>query len=608
MPMTAARRLVPYYRPYRGALIGGLLLVILSAAVASSGPWLTRAAVDGLRRGASVAHTAWLAAAVVGVALVAGGLRYWMRELINGLSRRIETDLRDDLFARLTVLDAPFYARLRTGDLMARLTNDVGAVRQAAGPAVMYFANTIAGGLFALFFMLRISSRLTGLALLPMVVLPVATAWLGRLIHRRFEAVQEHFSTLTTHAQENLAGTRVVRAYRQEAAEIARFRALSEDYLARNMALARLYGIMHPLFGLLAGLGMAVVLGVGGALTLRGVITVGEFVAFTFYLAMLTWPMIALGWVVNLFQRGSASMGRLLAVLDAPVALAEPAVPRALPPPAPGGGRSVEFVDVGFHFPAPAGATPRWVLRHVSFRVPAGAMLGVVGATGSGKSALVSLMARLYDPQEGAIRVDGVDLRDVPLAELRHEIGYAPQESLLFSDTIASNLGYGLSGASDGDAAAIRWAARVAQLDATVREFPGEYDTVLGERGINLSGGQKQRAALARALARRPRLVLLDDTLSAVDTHTEAEILRGLREALAGRTSVIASHRVSAIRDASSILVLDEGRVVEQGTHLELLALGGRYWALLHRQQLEAAVEEDDAALAAPGPPSTFSR
>jgi ATP-binding cassette subfamily B protein len=516
-----------------------------------------------------------------------------MRELMNGVSRWIEYDLRNDLFGHLATLDAAYFAQTRTGDIMARLTNDLGAVRTAVGPAVMYLANTITGGLFALFFMLRIDVKLTLLALLPMLVLPVLTIRMGKAIHDRFEAVQEHFSTLTTRAQENLSGARIVRAYRQEAAEIARFGAINEQYLAINMSLVRLWGTLNPLFAFFGGLGAVVVLGAGGALAINGTISVGSFVAFGMYLTMLTWPMIALGWVVNLFQRGEASMGRLNEILDVGPTIGGEEPVQHLPTTT--SGRTIEFRGVGFHYPSDPPGEPRWVLRNVSFSVPSGATMGVVGATGSGKSALIDLIPRMYDPQEGEILIDGVPTRNVPIDELRREIGFVPQESLLFSDTIGSNLSYGTQ-----DPASAEWAATVAQLDQTIVEFPGGYETILGERGINLSGGQKQRASLARALARKPGVVLLDDALSAVDTHTEAEILRALREALAGRTALIASHRISAIRDASWIIVLEKGTLVEQGRHAELMALRGRYWSLLRRQQLLDAVESETLATDVP--------
>jgi ATP-binding cassette subfamily B protein len=572
----------------------GLAFVVMSSAFASVTPWLLRSALDGMRSGAEPRRIWTLGGAMVGLALVAGVLRYGMRELINGLSRRIEYDLRNDLFTHLLTLDATYFGRTRTGDIMARLTNDLSAVRQAVGPAIMYFTNTVAGGAFALYFMLRIDGRLTLLALAPMALLPILTVWLGRAIHERFEAVQEHFSTMTTRAQENLAGARVVRAYRQERSELDRFAGLNDEYLAKNMQLVRLYGLMNPAFGLLAGLGAVTVLGVGGTLAVRGTISVGAFVAFGLYLGMLTWPLIALGWVVNLFQRGAASMARLVEILDHPAAVADSPTPAALPPATTG--RSVEFRNVGFHYPPPPDAQPRWVLKDISFQVPAGSTLAVVGATGSGKSALLELLARVYDAQQGEVLIDGIPIKSLPLERLRREIGFVPQESLLFSETIRENLTYG----TDDDSRA-KWAAGVAQLDSTIEDFPGGYDTLLGERGINLSGGQKQRAALARALARQPSIVVLDDALSAVDTHTEADILRGLRHALAGRTAIIASHRVSAVRDASWIIVLDDGRIVEQGRHADLISAGGRYWTLLRRQQLEDAIEDESVDRQAAG-------
>ncbi len=573
-------------RPHGGRYGWGLALVVGASAVAAAVPWLLRRAIDRLQAGAPPSEIAWIAAAMIGTAVLAGAMRFGMREVLNGVSRLVEHDLRAAMYHRLLALDAPWFARQRTGDLMARMTNDIGAVRMVAGPALMYLVNTIAGGLFALVFMLRIDARLTGIALLPMLLLPIVMAVLGQLIHVRFEAVQEQFGTLTTHVQENVSGARIVRAFRQEAAESARFAALNDEYRRRNLALVRLQGAMSPGLQLLAGLGAVAVLGVGGTLVLDGAITVGDFVAFGLYLGMLTWPLIALGWVINLFQRGAASMGRMNTVLEAAPVITPPRLPATLPPAS--RGRSLEFRGVGFHYPVVGDDAPRWVLRDVSFTVPAGATVGLVGATGSGKSALLDLVPRVFDPQEGEILLDGIPVRHLPLAQLRAAIGYVTQESLLFSEPLMANLRYG--GATEAQA---RAAAAVAQLDAAVATLPDGYDTLLGERGINLSGGQKQRAAIARALAREPQLVLLDDALSAVDTGTEAAILAALRDALAGRTALIASHRVSAVRDAARIVVLDEGRVVEQGTHDELVAARGRYWALLRHQQL---ADEVDAA------------
>jgi ATP-binding cassette subfamily B protein len=586
-------RVLPYYRPYRLQLALGLVLVVVSSGLVSIVPRLLQIALDRIGAGAPL-HGIWaIAGAMIGVTIVAGSMRFGMRMTLNRVSRWMEYDLRNDLFRKLETLDQGYFGRVRTGDLMARLTNDLGAVRMAIGPAVMYLASTIFGGVFALYFMLRIDVRLTGIALLPMICMPVVAIVLGRRIHDRFDAVQENFSRLTTLTQENLAGVRIVRAFRQEEAEIGRFKLLNDEYVDRNMNLARLYGIMQPSFGIFAGGGMVAVLGIGGVLAVRGTISVGSFVAFGMYLGMLTWPMIALGWVTNLFQRGAASMARLIDILNATPSMADAAPPREIPPAR--SGRTIEFRNVGFHY-GPAAGAPRWVLRNISFTAPSGSTIGIVGATGSGKSALMDLVPRLFDPQEGEILIDGIPIREVTIDALRAEIGYVPQESFLFSDTIRTNLEYGTT---TPESAA--WAAGVAQLTETIAGFPGGFDTMLGERGINLSGGQKQRVALARALARRPCIVLLDDALSAVDTHTEAEILRALRETLEGRTALIASHRVSAIRDATWIIVLDAGRIVEQGRHDELFAAGGRYWSLLNRQQLEASVESG-GELAEAGP------
>ena len=569
----------------------GVACVVISSALSSVQPLFLRWAIDALRAGEAPARLWRVAALMVGVALVTGYFRWHMREQLNGVSRRIETDLRDTLFAHLMTLDAGWFARTRTGDIMARLTNDLSAVRMATGPAIMYLANTVAGGLFALGFMLQLAPRLAVIALAPLLLLPVVMLRLGRAIHDRFEAVQAQFSDLTTRVQENLSGARIVRAYRQEPAESSRFAAMSAEYQRRNIALARLNALMHPSFTLLAGLGTAAVLGVGGTMVLRGTLSVGTLVAFGIYLTALTWPLIALGWVTNLFQRGGASMDRLIEILDATPAVQDPPHPR--PFPARNGGRRIEFRGVSFAYPSRDGSAPRAVLHDVSFTIPAGGTLGVVGATGAGKSALLELLPRFFDPQQGCILIDGVDVRDLPLQALRAEIGFVPQEALLFGDTIAHNLEYG-----GADAVAARWAADVAQLSASVARLPAGDQTMLGERGINLSGGQKQRATIARALARQPAVVVLDDALSAVDTHTEAAILRGLREALSGRTALIASHRVTALREATHIIVLADGTVAEEGTHDQLVDRRGRYWTLLRRQLLEESIEADDAVRA----------
>ena len=581
--MNELRPLLPYLRPYRREYAIGMTLVVVSNFFTTLGPKFIERGIDALRNGAGFPAVRIAVGLLIASAVAGGVARYGMRQLLNSGSRRVETDLRDHLYRHLQRMSAEFYDRFPTGDVMARTTNDLLAVRMVAGPAMMYLVDTTIRTLLIAPAMLAISPRLTLIAFVPLLGLPLVMISLGQRIHRRSQAIQEQFSDLTTHAHENLSGVRVVRAYRQERAETARFRRLSDDYLERNLGLARVQGLFYPVLTLLGGLSALTVLYAGGRLMIAGTVTVGEFVAFGVYLAMLVWPMIALGWAVNLVQRGAASMGRINELFREQPAITEPESPLALPPAH--GGRAVEFRGVWFAYP---GARERgMVLQDISFRVEAGRSLAVVGATGAGKSTLVDLLVRAYDPDRGAILLDGVDIRRLSLAELHGAIGFVPQETFLFSETLRENV---LLGAPDDGR--LERVAEVAQLTEALPSLPAGYDTLLGERGINLSGGQKQRSAIARALAQDPPVFVLDDALSAVDAQTEARILRALRGALAGRTSIVVSHRLAAVRDADWILVLDEGRIVEQGTHAELIATGGRYWELLRRQQLEEELEE----------------
>jgi ATP-binding cassette subfamily B protein len=582
--MRELRSLLPYLRPYLRPYGLGLALVVVSNFFAALGPRFLEQGIDALRAQEPFREVQIAVALLVAVALAGGVARYGMRELLNSGSRRVETDLRDRLYQHLQRMSAEFYDRYPTGDVMARTTNDLLAVRMVAGPALMYLVDTSIRTLLIAPAMLGISPRLTLLAFLPLLGLPVIMISLGGLVHRRSQAIQAHFSDLTSHAHENLSGVRVVRAYRQESAETAQLRELSDEYLRRNLSLARVQGLFFPLLGLMGGLSGVIVLYVGGRLIMAGQVTVGEFVAFGVYLAMLVWPMIALGWAVNLVQRGAASMARINELFREHPAIDSPARPAGLPPAH--GGRTVEFDRVWFRYP---GTQERgWVLQDVSFRVEAGRSLAIVGSTGAGKSTLVDMLVRTHDPTRGVVSLDGVDIRQVDLRDLRRAVGFVPQETFLFGDTLRENI---LLGAPDDGR--LERVAEVSQLAEALPSLPNGFDTLLGERGINLSGGQKQRAAIARALAQDPPVFVLDDALSAVDAQTEARILSGLRGALSGRTSIIVSHRLAAVRDADWILVLDGGRIVEQGIHPDLIARGGRYWELLRRQQLEEELEEE---------------
>jgi len=591
--MNELRTILPYFRPYRTGAVAGLALVVVTNLFAVAGPYLIKLSIDSLGDpDVTMGRISTYALLLVVAAFLGGAAKYGMRELLNGLSRRIECDLRNDYFAHLLRLDAGFYGRTRTGDLMARATNDTQAVRMATGPAIMYAVNTFVSFLLTLGLMVWISPRLTVYALAPMVVLPPVVFMFARVIHRRFEKIQEQFSTLSTMVQENLTGMRIVRAYVQEDSQAHQFDELNREYMDRNMDLVKVAGLFHPILALFSGAAMVIVLWVGGLEVIAGRITTGDYVAFGIYVAYLIWPLIALGWVVNLFQRGSASMGRLNKIFETEPAVRPPENPVPLAEPR----GAVEFRNVSFRYPG----TERLVLEDISFSADPGQTVAVVGPTGSGKSTLVTLIPRIYDVTSGCVLVDGVDVRDLDSGELRSLIGMVPQDPFLFSATIEENIGLGIGldlgaeepGAEDEDPdEVVLEAARVAQLHMAIEGFPKGWGTLLGERGVNLSGGQKQRTTLARAVARDPRILVLDDALSAVDTHTEARILDDLAHVMEGRTSFIISHRVSAVMNADLILVLDGGRMVERGRHTELMALGGTYAQLLHRQMLEQDIE-----------------
>ena len=622
--MSAFRRLIRYVLRYRRAFSLGLVCVVCTRAVALASPLVLGFAIDDLTRGVTRAKLAGYGALLLGIGLVSGVFLFLQRRILIGASRDIEYDMRNDFFAHLETLPHSYFQTHRTGDLMSRATNDLNAVRMMIGPSIMYSANTMLTLVVALFVMIGIDARLTLFALIPMPFVSISVKVFGSAIHKRFELIQAQLSDVSAVAQESLSGVRVVRAYRQEHAELERFRRSNEEYLQRNRRLIVLQGFFFPSMSFFLGLGALLVLWLGGREVVRGRMSVGEFVAFNSYLTMLSWPMIAFGWVTNMLQRGMASWKRMLEVFDTVPAIqdqpqstlstqsnsfsansARSAVIRG----------AIEFRDLVFSY----GDIP--VLNHVSATIAAGETVALVGVTGSGKTTLISLLARLHDPPPGTVFIDGVDVRDLPLATLRSAIGFVPQEPFLFSDTLGDNVAFGLDaqefaglkgprydrrsdnavadvrsatllGSRDGRDEKIQAAAAVARLDKDVADFPKGYDTMVGERGITLSGGQKQRTAIARAVVIDPRILILDDALSAVDTYTEEEILSRLRTVMRERTSIIVSHRISTVRDADRIFVLDDGRIVEQGSHDALIRHNGLY-AELHRKQL---LEEELAA------------
>ncbi len=584
----AASALIPYLLRHRHRFALGSVFLVLSTAVTLLSPWVLKHAVDSLatRVGSAPAAVAGpslalFAAALVGLALGGGVCRFLTRRIIIGASRDIELDLRNDLFRHLQRLPPAWFQANRTGDLMSRATNDLSAVRMLAGPAIMYTASTSITFVVALFLMLSLSPALTLLALLPLPVVTVVVKRFGSAIYLRSERIQAQLAHMSAVVQEALAGVRVVRAYRREAIEIERFREANEEYVARSRAMVRLQGAFHPTLSFLLGLSALIVLWIGSRHVIEGRLSMGDFVAFNVYVAMLSWPMIAFGWVTNMLQRGLAAWQRMFDILRVEPSIRDPDV--AVEPARIRG--VVEFRDLTFAY------NGRAVLSRVSARVEPGQVLALVGPTGAGKSTLVDLLPRLFDPPPGTVYVDGVDVRDLPLDTLRGAIGYVPQEPLLFSDTVAGNVAFGSRAPADGNDAAVGDAVALAQLDADLAGFPRGLDTEVGERGITLSGGQKQRAALARALLTDPRILILDDALSAVDTHTEEAILARLREVMRRRTTILVAHRISTVREADLILVLDDGQVAERGTHAELVALDGLYAGLYRKQLLEEALE-----------------
>jgi ATP-binding cassette subfamily B protein len=572
------RPLLPYLKRYRWGFAFGALCILFSNGAQAGLPRVIGNAAQSLSSGVTRHKLSIFTLQVLALAAVRGIFLFLTRWVVIGISRDIEFDLRNDLFAHLETLSYSYYQRMRTGDIMARVTNDLNAVRMLMGPAIMYSANTVVFTAAALWFMVHNSPKLTLYAFLPLPIVSVTIQYFGRKIHQRFERIQAMFSDISARAQENFSGARVIRAYVQEEAEVALFETANQEYVARSLKLVRLMGMLWPTLELMLGLALVLILWLGGREVLAGRMQIGAFTAFNIYMMQLTFPIIALGWVVSIFQRGTASLLRLNEIMREQPEIKDDAQAKDFPVRG-----EIEFRGLNFDYGG------KNVLRDLNLRIPAGGSMAIVGPTGSGKSTLVNLIPRVYDAAPGTVLLDGRPIREFTLESLRRNVGFVPQETFLFSDRIRENIALGVDAASEEE---IRGAAESANIAGDIEGFPESYQTMVGERGITLSGGQKQRTAIARALIRNPRILILDDALSSVDTHTEDKILNHLRQVMRGRTTIFISHRVSTVRNADRIAVLHEGHIVEQGTHEQLLALNGYYNDLYNKQLLEEELAE----------------
>ncbi len=602
--MEEIKKFARYFSPYKWNLFLGILFILISMAFQLLIPFYVGRAIDALSANVTRDKIIFYPLLILGISAVSGVFLFWQRRLLINTSRHIEYDMRQDFYGALVNQPLEFFQNNRVGDLMARATNDLSAIRQIVGPMILYSCQAIFALAIVLPILLNINVKLTLFLLIPLPLVSLTVKYLGAQVHVRFEKIQEYFSEITARAQENLSGVRVIRAYAQEAAEIEKFQELNREYAKRNIALVKYGAAMRPLLFFFIGLGFVIIVAVGVPMAVRGEITAGEFTAYILYLQRMIWYLIALGYVVNLYQRGTASLKRFDEILeteptikDAPEVREQPAIKG-----------KIEFRDLNFAY----NGTP--ILRHINLKIEAGNTVALVGKTGSGKSTLISLIPRLLDAPENTVLIDDLPVKQFPLAQIRKAVGFVPQETFLFSDTLAENIAFGVeqdsgfriqdSGSVNQDSSGvseilnleseIKRSAEIASLAEDIEDFPYKYEQLVGERGITLSGGQKQRTAIARAVMRNPRILILDDSLSAVDTFTEEKILNGLRDVRQNRTTLIVSHRISTVRDADLICVLDDGQIIERGTHDELIALGGEYADLYERQLLEEELEATD--------------
>ena len=606
--MEELKKFARYFKPYKYHIIAGILFILVSMAFGLLVPYYVGRAIDDLSQNVTWEKIIYYPLLILGINAVSGVFLFWQRRLLINASRHIEYDMRGDFYAALVGQPLEFFQNNRVGDLMARATNDLSAIRQIVGPMILYSFQAIFALAIVLPILLRINVKLTLFLLIPMPLVSLTVKFLGQQIHVRFEKIQEFFSNITARAQENLSGVRVVRAYAQETAEIEKFQELNREYAARNISLVKYGAAMRPLLFFFIGLGFVIIVAVGVPMAVRGEISAGEFTSFILYLQRMIWYLIALGYVVNLYQRGTASLKRFNAILETEPTIKDASDAREQPKIR----GKIEFRDLNFAY----NGTP--ILKNINLKIEAGQTVALVGKTGSGKSTLINLIPRLIDAPDGTVFVDDIPVRQFPLEQLRKSVGVVPQETFLFSDTLAENIAFGVdkdelritngelresieNSKSNGKQSAIkmlepeiRKSAEIANLAGDIEDFPNKYEQLVGERGITLSGGQKQRTAIARAVMRNPRILILDDSLSAVDTYTEEKILNALRDVRQNRTTIIVSHRISTVRDADLICVLHEGAIIERGTHEELIKLGGEYADLYERQLLEEELEAAD--------------